>query len=515
MRAHLPLALFLALSASLPSTAAPTKAAVAVKAPKTLKTNPAKPAPAPAAKAAPAKTNATKPAAKPAPGRRAKIATVANRARTSPAALGRGASGNRAAVARKLNWAAPAAAGAVAAAEYASAGGALGDDVGLIINNRALSKNEVRQELALLRRTAPAGIPEKQLLEELIRRQLLQELATRNDISVSDEEIDGALAEVAAKNQLSTGALLQKLQREMGLNAVEYRRHLAQSLLEEKMKMEAVAPEISVREEEIDDQIAQLAYKADTTLQVEDLLLPLPAGTPEQRGPLIQKLLQQVSGALRQTHNNLQAAAQLLPNARFNSLGQVNLLQAPPRFARVLANLPVGEVSATPVIDSDGMHFLRVAARAAGGEEGKAVKTTEADVAQILVRGHDAGAKEKIEAIYRQLQGGANFASLAQRYSEDSASAAKGGEMGYVNAEELGEEFGQALERAPLGQVLPPFETPFGWHLIRVKDRRQVDASEALLRQRIRVGLFMQRLEEKWQQNLQNLRQGAFVKVNL
>ncbi len=482
------------------------------------KTNPPQEKPAKAAAKSP-KATATKEVKKKSPPSGAGRAS----ARTNP---GRSAaSDRRRAVAQKLNWKSGGKAAAGLAASAAAADAAAdrynrsysnGDDVGLIVNNTAISKNELLREIAIERRSAPKDIPDQvltqQIIEETIRRELLRELAQRTEMSADDREIAGAVKQIAAQNKVSEADLLQQVQRDTGMNAEQYKRRLAESVLEEKMKMEAIGPEISVSEDEVDDQIAQLAYKQGSSLEVEDLLLPLPPGTPEQRAPKIRQVLKMVSDALAKSGNSMQRAAALIPQARFNNLGAVDLQQAPPRFARVLANLPVGEVSSTPVIDSDGMHFLRVARRdtGAGGAQ-----MTEAAVQHIMVRGDDQRAKEKVDSIYRALQGGESFAALAQRYSDDSSSAVKGGDMGYVNGSEVGEEFSKVMEQAPLNQLVPPFKSSSGWHIIVVKDRRQVDGSEAMLRQRIKLALMSQRLESRWQQYLQQLRQNAFVKINL
>lgn len=532
MRSQLLLALLLALSPLASSkTDAPKNAKTAARAAK----NPPKTAKASNKTKAPAKAAGTEvkkksPAAKtnrsPATSNRNPTNSSRSNANGGSASnANAGGSARRRAVAEKLNWqsggkaaaglAAGAAAGAAAAANY-DRSYSNGDDVGLIINNKAIGKNELLREIAVERRAAPADMSDRvltqQIIEETIRRELLRELAQRAEVSADEREIEAAVKQIAAQNKVSEAELLQQVRRDTGLSPEQYKERLAESVLEEKMKMEAIGPEISVSDEEVDDQIAQLAYKQGSSLEVEDLLLPLPPGTPEERAPKIKQVLKLVSDALAKSGNSMQRAAALIPQARFNNLGAVDLQQAPPRFARVLANLPVGEVSSTPVIDSDGMHFLRVARRDTG--QGGATMT-EAAVLHIMVRGDDQRAKEKVDSIYRALQGGESFGALAQRYSDDSSSAVKGGDMGYVNAGEVGEDFSKAMEQAPLNQLVPPFKSSSGWHIIVVKDRRQVDGSEALLRQRIRMALFAQRLENRWQQYMQQLRQNAFVKINL
>jgi parvulin-like peptidyl-prolyl isomerase len=93
----------------------------------------------------------------------------------------------------------------------------------------------------------------------------------------------------------------------------------------------------------------------------------------------------------------------------------------------------------------------------------------------ILVRVSDTRSEEKaralVEDLHRQLTGGANFAQLATRYSEDPHADA-GGSMGWVAQGELLPELDQALFSLEPGQLSAPLKTRLGFHLVRVDERR-------------------------------------------
>ena len=81
----------------------------------------------------------------------------------------------------------------------------------------------------------------------------------------------------------------------------------------------------------------------------------------------------------------------------------------------------------------------------------------------------DEKAKERIEEIEKELKGGADFATLAREYSEDSASAEKGGDLEFLTYYEMVPSFSEAvfsLEEA--GDVSEIIKTPFGYHLIKL-----------------------------------------------
>jgi foldase protein PrsA len=75
--------------------------------------------------------------------------------------------------------------------------------------------------------------------------------------------------------------------------------------------------------------------------------------------------------------------------------------------------------------------------------------------------------KAKAESIYRQLQGGANFAKLAKKYSVDSGSKTNGGKLGSIEKKNLVKPFGNVLfSTLKTGTFSKPVKTSFGWHII-------------------------------------------------
>lgn len=391
-----------------------------------------------------------------------------------------------------------------------------GSDIGMIVNNQIISRGEMMSQFAQYRAGAPSQVPDavilEQLTEELIKRELLTEMAKQFGLGVSEDEINRAVAMVAGQNSLSQEALYQKVHRETGLNQVEYRNRLALDVIEEKLKHGLLGSEIQVRDAEIDDALTQFALEQDATLEVEDLLLPLPDGSAEERASVIKELLAQVSQALQQGSGDLNAVVQALPNARYNRLGQLSVRQIPPRFASVLMNLPTGEISANPVIDADGMHFLRVVSR--DYKMGNA-QTVEAEVKHILIKGKDDASKKAILNIQSALKQGADFAEMAKRFSHDTASAINGGSLGRMRSEEVVPEFAKMMANIPLNTLSEPFQTEFGWHILMVSQRQMVNRDEALLRQNIANTLFGRQLEEKWQSELQKIRDSAYIENRL
>ncbi|UJF25390.1 peptidylprolyl isomerase [Suttonella sp. R2A3] len=394
------------------------------------------------------------------------------------------------------------------------------DEIAVVINEETITRRQLAKELAVERRMLPKGInlPEgeinEQLTERVIMNHLLKQMEQRGDFSASTEEIDRAVAMVAQQNGLDKAQLLRRVRRDTGLDEAAFRAQMASNIVQDKLKQALIGRNINISPATIETQIAQITRLNETTLYLQDLLLPIPEGSADERGPAVKETIRQVSEALNEHNDDLAQVAQVVPKAKFVDLGAVNIAQVPPRFAEAVSRLSSGEVLSTPVVDQDGMHFLKV--RAKQSQSGQAV-VDQANVAHILLRAQgkeDFIAQQRIaEQLVSQLQQGADFAEVARRYSQDPTSAVRGGELGWVGADEMVPEFAQAMLQVPLGEITAPVQTPYGWHILKVNDRRQVDRSDDVLRARIRESLYNKYLEDAWQQRLIQLRQQAYVEI--
>ena len=111
---------------------------------------------------------------------------------------------------------------------------------------------------------------------------------------------------------------------------------------------------------------------------------------------------------------------------------------------------------------SDGaMHQLYdEAARQMAGQQ-------EVRARHILVKTED-----EAKAIVAELKNGADFAELARKKSTDPG-ASEGGDLGYFPKDEMVPEFADAAFKLEKGQVSDPVHTRFGWHVIKVEDKRE------------------------------------------
>lgn len=102
----------------------------------------------------------------------------------------------------------------------------------------------------------------------------------------------------------------------------------------------------------------------------------------------------------------------------------------------------------------------------------------EVHARHILIRaaaGDDKASKDaedKIKAIIVRLKKGEDFAKVAGEATEDPSGKANGGDLGYFSKEQMVPEFAEVAFKLDKGQISDPVKTQFGWHVIKVEDKR-------------------------------------------
>jgi peptidyl-prolyl cis-trans isomerase C len=126
-----------------------------------------------------------------------------------------------------------------------------------------------------------------------------------------------------------------------------------------------------------------------------------------------------------------------------------------------------------------------------------------------------AEAGKKIEEIQQKLKTGSDFAELAKEYSEGPSSV-RGGDLGYFQRGQMVKPFEDAAFSMQVQEVSGRVETRFGYHLIKVDDKKpaQTLAYEDV-KAKIAQRLKQQKVEKDATQYVENLRHNAKVEILL
>lgn len=129
----------------------------------------------------------------------------------------------------------------------------------------------------------------------------------------------------------------------------------------------------------------------------------------------------------------------------------------------VLAAAAIGELTKTPPTEPE----IQASYDAMFAQ---AQPTTEYSAAHILV-----DSEEKAKEIKAQLDGGADFGTLAEQSSTGPSGPNKG-DLGWFAADQMVKPFADAVGALDKGQISDPVQTEFGWHVIRLNDTRLREA---------------------------------------
>lgn len=122
-------------------------------------------------------------------------------------------------------------------------------------------------------------------------------------------------------------------------------------------------------------------------------------------------------------------------------------------------------------------------------------------------------AEKKAETVYQQIKAGEDFASLAQKHSEDPSGKA-GGDLGFIKKGQMAKEFTDVLSQMKAGDISQPFWTDMGLHIIKLEEKIEKQ-SEAAIKESAKNKLIEQRFSEKYKHWLRELRETAYIEIRL
>jgi peptidyl-prolyl cis-trans isomerase SurA len=161
-------------------------------------------------------------------------------------------------------------------------------------------------------------------------------------------------------------------------------------------------------------------------------------------------------------------------------LGYFSVFQMVYPFETAAYSLKVGDLS-MPVRTRFGYHLLKLNDKRPARGQVKVAHIMVA-VSKDATTEQQAKAKEKIQGIYKQVLNNEDFGKLANQFSEDPGSSKNNGELPWFGTGGIVAEFEKiAFGFDRDGQVSEPFQTPFGWHIVKRLARKEIGSLEDML----------------------------------
>ncbi len=401
------------------------------------------------------------------------------------------------------------------------------DSIAAIVDNDVILTSELQHrtqliEAQLKQQNHPAPPTEtlrKQVLERLILESIQTQLAAHAGIRVSDNDVNETIQHIAEQNHVSVEQFQKKLALEH-LPYADFRQQIYLERLISQVQQRYVSSRIQITDQDVQhflqSPIAQQSI--GTEYHVHHILVPISDTPSHEEIQQAEQLAQNIDQQLRDKKTTFESLA-LTYSAGHTALeggdlGWRKAGQLPSVFADTVLHMKVGGISA-PIRSASGFHIVRLTEKR--GDTEKVVQQTA--VQHILIKPteirSDTTAKLLMDDLYQQLKKGADFSVLAKTYSEDPGSARNGGDLGWVSPDQMVPEFEQVMNATAVGHISAPFRSHFGWHILKISDRRQQDMSETFRSNQAKNLIFKRKYEDELDAWLKEIRRATFVEIKL
>jgi peptidyl-prolyl cis-trans isomerase SurA len=400
------------------------------------------------------------------------------------------------------------------------------DRIVAVVNDEVVTRLDLNERVQLaIRQLRAQGTPppprdvlEKQLLDRMITDRVQLLYARDTGLRVDDTELDRALGRIAQDNRLTLQEMRSAIEKD-GIPFAKFREDIRSEIVMGRLREREVEARIVITESEIDNflKTQQSRQGGNDEFNLSHILVVVPENASPEQVQARRARAEQAHAQVRKGVDFRQVAAAYsdAPDAlQGGVMGWRQSSRLPTLFSEALAAMRSGQVSDI-LRSSNGFHILRLNDQRGGSGP---VLVNQARARHILIKANEAvsesEARTRLRALKERLDNNANFAELARVHSED-ASASKGGELGWLSPGDTVPEFERAMNVLKPGQVSDPVQSPFGWHLIQVLERRTEDMSQERQRLVARQELRARKSDEAYQEWVRQLRDKAYVELRL
>ena len=400
------------------------------------------------------------------------------------------------------------------------------DSIAVVVNDEVITRNEINSRVrSIEQRMKGQGSPmpdaadlQRQVVERMIVERAQMQLAKEMGVRIDDAQLDRAIGRIAEQQKMSVQELRNAMEKE-GTAYAAFREEIRGEIAMQRLREHEVDNKIQITDAEVDTFMA--AAKAAAAEAVEVDLAQIMVRIPENASPeQIAARKARADEVMRQLRTGADFAKMAAtysdsPDAlKGGVIGWRDPQRLPPLFAEALLKLNAGQV--TPVLKSStGFHILKVAGKrkTAEGDEKNLVQQTRAR--HILIKVSPtvtaADAKRKVAEMKERLENkAATFEELARLFGTDNT-AAKGGDLGWLYPGDTVPEFETAMNALKPGELSDVVETPFGYHLIQVVERKTDDQSKERERNAARQAIREQKIAEAAEDWARQVRDRAYV----
>src|SRR5580692_2123546 len=383
------------------------------------------------------------------------------------------------------------------------------DRIAAIVNDGLVLKSELDTQMTSVQKRLQEqhvelpsqSVLQQQVLDRLVLQEIQLQRAKHVGLTVTDEQLNGALQEIAARNKIPFDQLPTALAAQ-GVDYKQYRESMRKELTLNTLRQRDVISHINVSPHELEQFLArQQSSAANDEFNVSHILLSLEEITHKAQDLAARASKGEDFGQLAIANSNSQTALD------GGQLGWRKGTQLPQFILQLVTKMKPGEVG-EPVRTPSGFHIVKLNERRSGEAQ---VIVNQIHVRHILMKPNelddDETVRQKLSKLRDRILKGEDFAGIASTSSADPGSAPDGGDLGWSGPGTFVPEFDKAITE--------PFKTRYGWHIVQMLGTRTYDSTDDVRRQRAFAAIRESKADEETELWLRRLRDDAFVEVKM
>lgn len=358
----------------------------------------------------------------------------------------------------------------------------------------------------------PSGELHRDILDLLIVESIQLQMAERAGLRISDDQLNQAMARIAAQNNMT----LPEFQNALAATGTNYqtaREQVKREMVLQQVQQGNVSQRIQITSQEVRNWLGSEEGKLRTAPEyhLSQALIEVPSNANDAQQDAAMAQARTLAQKVKQ-------GAELVATAREMGFGASDLgwrsqLDLPSLFADIVPDMSDGEVSA-PFTSASGIHVIHLLETT-----GRRRFVTQTEASHILLKPSAIRDEEQTQALAQELRSraanGETFAKLAKEYSEDIGSAQEGGDLGWTTPGQLVPEFQEAMNNTDEGAISDPFKSRYGYHIVKVRDRREKDITDDLHERLARNAIHQRKFKEELDIWLRKIRDEAYIDIKL
>ena len=363
-----------------------------------------------------------------------------------------------------------------------------------------------------------------QVLDQLITKQIQLDIIKRQGLQAEENAVNAALTNLAQQNGVASLAeFQQKLDAQRAGSYQALRQKVSEDLAIQTLQQQQLASRIKISDQDVDNFLKSPESNALEKSQYRTLHIRVPF-VADAAGKTSDKQKKQALTVATQIAKNLQAEnaniEQIMTDAQTNYNAQIQggdmgyhvAAELPTELSKNITALEVGQVT-NPIATAEGYNVIKLVDKRGGQQK----IIDQWHTRHILISPSTAlpadMAKQQIDTIYEKLRQGEDFATLASTYSKDPGSASNGGDLGWVSEGDMVPSFEAMMKKTSVNDYSVPFQSQFGWHILKVDEKRQKDVSDVYRKNMAREILYQRMAPQALDDWMQDLRAQAYVKI--